>query len=73
LLPAALATAQRIAANAPLAIRQAKTAIRFGMETDLHSALRLEVEAYNRLVPTDDRREGVAAFNEKRAPRFQGR
>jgi enoyl-CoA hydratase/carnithine racemase len=73
LLPAALATAARIAANAPLAIRQAKTSIRFGAETDLHSALRLEVEAYNRLVPTEDRREGVAAFNEKRAPRFQGR
>lgn len=73
LLPAALATAARIAANAPLAIRQAKTSIRFGAETDLHSALRLEVEAYNRLVPTEDRHEGVAAFNEKRAPRFQGR
>ena len=73
LLPAALATATRIAANAPLAIRQAKTSIRFGAETDLHSALRLEVEAYNRLVGTEDRHEGVAAFNEKRAPRFQGR
>jgi 1,4-dihydroxy-2-naphthoyl-CoA synthase len=33
----------------------------------------LEIEAYNRMVPTDDRREGVLAFNEKRKPRFKGR
>jgi enoyl-CoA hydratase len=35
-------------------------------------ALALEIEAYNRAVPTDDRREGVLAFNEKRKPRFEG-
>ncbi len=34
---------------------------------------RFEVEAYNHLVDTDDRREGVAAFNEKRKPAFKGR
>jgi enoyl-CoA hydratase len=73
LLPAALETAARIAGNAPLSIRQAKTSVRFGMETDLHSGLRLEVEAYNRLVGTEDRREGVLAFNEKRRPVFRGR
>jgi enoyl-CoA hydratase/carnithine racemase len=33
----------------------------------------LEIEAYNRMVPTADRREGVLAFNEKRKPRFSGR
>jgi len=33
----------------------------------------LEIEAYNRMVSTEDRREGVLAFNEKRKPRFRGR
>jgi enoyl-CoA hydratase len=32
-----------------------------------------EIEAYNRMVPTEDRREGVTAFNEKRKPVFRGR
>jgi enoyl-CoA hydratase len=35
--------------------------------------LTFEIEAYNRLVPTDDRREGVLAFNERRQPMFRGR
>jgi 1,4-dihydroxy-2-naphthoyl-CoA synthase len=35
--------------------------------------MQLEIEAYNRLVGTDDRREGVRAFNEKRTPKFKGR
>ena len=35
-------------------------------------ALEFEIEAYNRTVPTADRREGVRAFNEKRKPRFEG-
>jgi hypothetical protein len=32
----------------------------------------LEIQAYNRLPPTQDRREGIAAFNEKRRPVFKG-
>ena len=40
---------------------------------DLSTALRFEVEAYNQLIETEDRLEGVAAFNEKRSPRFTGR
>jgi 1,4-dihydroxy-2-naphthoyl-CoA synthase len=39
---------------------------------DLQSGYRFEIEAYNRLVDTDDRREGVKAFNEKRKPGFKG-
>ena len=73
LLPAALETARRIAANAPLAVRQAKRAVDLGMGTDRATGLGIEIEAYNRLVPTEDRREGINAFNERRKPSFAGR
>jgi enoyl-CoA hydratase/carnithine racemase len=69
----ALRVAERIAALAPLAVRQAKHAIRQGLHRDLDSAMQLEIEAYNRLVGTEDRKEGMRAFNEKRSPRFEGR
>jgi len=73
LLEEALATAQSIAANAPLSTRQAKKSIHFGLQMDLMSGYRFEIEAYNRLVDTADRREGVKAFNEKRKPKFEGK
>jgi enoyl-CoA hydratase len=69
----ALSAARDIAANGPLAVRQAKKAIHFGLQGDLLTGCRFEIEAYNRLVSSDDRHEGVRAFNEKRAPNFQGR
>ena len=62
-LPAAIETASAIAANAPLAVRQAKKAIRYGSQMEIRTAYRFEVEAYNFLVDTDDRREGILAFN----------
>ncbi|MBT3329939.1 MAG: enoyl-CoA hydratase [Rhodospirillaceae bacterium] len=73
LLPETLKVAARMAGNGPLALRQAKRSVNLGMGTDLNTALGIEVEAYNRLVPTEDRREGVLAFNEKRKARFKGR
>ncbi len=73
LLDQALQTASRIAANAPVAVRQAKQAIHGGLQMSLAEGLVFEIEAYNRTVPTDDRREGVKAFNEKRAPQFKGK
>ena len=72
-LPQALETARRIADNAPLAVRQIKKSVRYGGQMELRTAFRFEVEAYNHLMDTDDRREGVAAFNEKRKPVFIGR
>ena len=69
----ALEAAQQIAANAPLAVRQAKKSIHYGLQMDLLTGYRFEIEAYNRLVDTEDRREGVRAFNEKRKPTFKGR
>ena len=73
LMSAALDTAQTIARNAPLSVRQAKKSINLGMQMDLKTGLRFEVEAYNQLVGTEDRVEGVRAFNEKRRPIFRGR
>ena len=73
LMPEVMETAQTIAANAPLSVRQAKKSIHYGLQMDLRTAFRFEIEAYNRLVPTEDRQEGIRAFNEKRKPRFQGR
>jgi enoyl-CoA hydratase/carnithine racemase len=72
-LAEALATAERIAANAPLAVRQAKKSVHYGLQTDLLTGYRFEIEAYNQLVGTEDRHEGVRAFNEKRKPRFRGK
>jgi enoyl-CoA hydratase/carnithine racemase len=69
----ALAIAQTIAANAPVSIRQAKRAIDLGSQMSVADGMAFEVEAYNRMVGTADRREGVQAFNEKRKPRFEGR
>ncbi|MGE0860789.1 MAG: enoyl-CoA hydratase/isomerase family protein [Gammaproteobacteria bacterium] len=73
LLEETLATARRIAANAPISIRQAKKSIALATQVDRNSAYMFELEAYNRMVPTADRLEGVRAFNEKRKPRFEGR
>jgi enoyl-CoA hydratase len=69
----ALATARTIAENGPLAVRQAKKSIHYGLQMDLLTGYRFEIEAYNQLIGTEDRREGVRAFNEKRKPRFQGK
>ena len=73
LIEGAIDTARKIAANAPLAVRQAKNAIHHGLQMSLGDGLAFEIEAYNRLVPTWDRSEGVTAFNERRPPRFEGR
>jgi enoyl-CoA hydratase/carnithine racemase len=68
-----IATAETIIGNAPLAVRQAKKAIHEGLQMDVRTALRFEVEAYNRLTDTEDRVEGTLAWNEKRKPNFKGR
>jgi enoyl-CoA hydratase/carnithine racemase len=72
LMAETLETARTIAANAPLAVRQAKKSIHGGLQRPLAEAMRFEIECYEKLVATADRREGVAAFNEKRKPRFVG-
>jgi enoyl-CoA hydratase len=73
LMPRVVEVARTICRNAPLAVRQAKKAIHQGLQADLTSGLLLEVQAYERMIPSEDRREGVRAFNEKRRPVFKGR
>ena len=72
LMTEALEMATRIASNAPLSIKQVKKSISVSRQVDKHNAYLFELEAYNRLVPTKDRLEGVRAFNEKRKPKFSG-
>lgn len=73
LLDSALATARKIASHAPLAARQAKAAVDRGLDVDRRTGLHFEIEAYRRTIDTEDRLEGIRAFNEKRPPVFKGR
>ncbi|HXA71283.1 MAG TPA: enoyl-CoA hydratase-related protein, partial [Stellaceae bacterium] len=73
LVSEALETAAVIAGNAPISTRQVKHSVNYGLNMDLQSGMMFEIEVYNRMVPTDDRREGIRAFNEKRKPQFRGR
>jgi enoyl-CoA hydratase/carnithine racemase len=72
-VPAAMALAARIAQMAPLAVHQIKEAVRHGQDAALPTALSLERNANYLLFASDDRREGMRAFAEKRPPVFTGR
>mgnify|MGYP003472109312 FL=1 len=72
-LTVAVADAREIVLAAPLAVHYAKLAASRGGEVDFHTGYALDIAAYNVLVSSDDRLEGVKAFNEKRAPRWSGR
>lgn len=69
---AAKRLAASIAVNAPIALAQAKHAIDFGSEVDLATGLAIESNAYQVLIPTKDRLEGLLAFAEKRKPVYTG-
>ncbi len=73
LMDEVMATARRIADNAPVSVRQAKKAIDKATDLDRGSGYAFELEAYYRTVVTEDRQEGINAFNEKRKPRYKGR
>ncbi len=72
LLPSVIEVASIIAENAPLAVRQAKKAMNMSQHLDLKSGYFYELEAYNFLLGTKDREEGINAFNEKRKAGFLG-
>jgi len=65
--------AERISLQAPLALRAAKQALKQAEEVGLSQGLAFERQQFVALAATDDRREGIAAFFEKRTPNYQGR
>jgi enoyl-CoA hydratase/carnithine racemase len=69
----ALALAGLIAANSPVAVRAAKRAIRLGADEDLNAGLEIEDAAWRTAAGSADRREGIAAFVQKRKPSWPGR
>lgn len=73
LLPEALRIAHKIAEMAPLAIGLAKDAVNRGLETDIESGLALETHSVTLTFATEDQKEGMKAFLEKRKANFQGR
>jgi len=73
LMPSVLALARKIAAGPPVAIRLAKRALYRNSECGLREALEFETFAQNACTETEDAREGIRAFVEKRAPVFRGR
>ena len=72
LLDDAIETASKIAANAPIAVQQARKSVDVAASLDLKFGYDFEIANYQRVVDTNDRREGVSAFNEKRPPKFKG-
>merc|ERR1712131_458334 len=68
----ALDLAREFNPQGPIAIRMAKLAINQGIEVDLATGLAIEEACYAQVIPTKDRLEGLAAFKEKRPPRFKG-
>lgn len=72
LMPTVLDLAKSFAAGPPIAIRMSKRAMYRGMNSSLREALDFETYAQNTCAATDDAREGIAAFVEKRDPIFKG-
>lgn len=73
LLDECMNMAGMILETGPIAVEQAKYAINYGLETDLHTGLSIESNAYWMTIPTEDRLEGLAAFKEKRKPVYKGK
>lgn len=71
-LESALELAREILPNGPIALRAAKEAIDRGLDLDRDGGLAVEESCYAKVIPTEDRLEGLAAFKEKRRPRYRG-
>ncbi len=73
LLAKGLELARTIAAKGPVAVKFSKHLVQHGQDMDLANANTFEVDVFALLCATDDKREGMAAFLEKRTPTFSGR
>jgi enoyl-CoA hydratase/carnithine racemase len=73
LMTVAMDLAQEMASKGPIALRYAKEAIYKGMDVTLEQGLRLEADLYLLIHTTKDRKEGIQAFRDKKAPKFKGR
>lgn len=72
LLQETYAIAKEIAENAPLSLKMLKKAVNNGAQTDLHTGLAFELQSYYKCADSEDRIEGIKAFNEKRSPQWKG-
>lgn len=73
LMPRAIALAEELAAQAPVALAEGKRVIDDGLDTALSAGLTFEQRVLGALFATQDGKEGIAAFLEKRDPKFKGR
>lgn len=73
LMPEAEKLAHKISSKAPIAVRQAKAAINAGLDTDLNTGSRFEIEAMTQCFASEDKSEGMTAFVEKRDPVFKNK
>ncbi len=71
--PETMKLAEKIAEKAPIALQLSKEAVKFASRSNLDEGLRREVDLFAICFSTEDKREGVAAFLEKRKPEFKGR
>ena len=72
LMEESLAVAKRISSKGPLAVKMALLAVKYGSEMDLESGLVLESALTNLVIASEDKKEGIAAFFEKRKPQYKG-
>lgn len=73
LMEVTMKMAQEMASKGPIALRYTKEAIYKGMDMTLEQGLRLEADLYLLIHTSKDRTEGIQAFREKRAPKFEGK
>jgi enoyl-CoA hydratase len=73
LIGKAKAMAYKILSKAPIAVQVCKSAVNTGLDVDLHSAIAYEAEVFGLCFATEDQKEGMAAFIEKRKATFIGK